>query len=96
MTDFTKLFDENLRQIEELKKKNAELMNKRKEALPAFLALVIEELEMLTLSDAMLAGALFEVQKAVKENSPKLQEWEKHGARFLKPSRKKSATPETA
>ena len=96
MTDFTKLFDENLRQIDELKKKNIELLKKRKEALPAFLTRIIEELEMLALPDALLAGALFEVQKAVEENSPKLQEWEKNGARFLKPARKKSATSETA
>jgi hypothetical protein len=95
MTDFNKQLAENQRQIDELKKKNETLLAKRKEALPALLARFLEKLDLHTVSDTVLLGALVDVQTALKEESSKLQEWEKLGARFLKPLRKKSATTET-
>lgn len=68
------------------------LIAKRKKEIGYF----AEKFNLLTVSDAVIAGLFSEAQTALNDKSEKLKTWENSGVQFLKPKRNSKTTQESA
>lgn len=70
---------------QQLAKQKQALLEERKKEIGD----LAEKMQLLTVSDSVLAGVFLELEQALTDDADKVKQWDTDGNRFLKPKRHK-------